>query len=183
MDDLKKNDGIKKFMRQLLTATCLTAASVGAAHGDTFTESTDFSDTFAAATALPAGTDVVTGQVFAPQSNDLFDFFQFSGLTPSEAFNVHFTSTLGNEVGGAVFNSGQGSLGIHGFNLGQPTDIGGIIPSDGKLVVEIFAQEGGPYTAALTTSSAVPEPATAPLAGLGMLAAGGLDWWRRRQKR
>ena len=179
--EVKNNDRVKKFVRHLLTATCLTAASVGAAHASTVTESTDFSDTFAGAFALPALTDVVIGEVFAPGSNDLDDYFQFSGLTPSVGFNVNFfTPNAGNVVGGEVLDSSANSFGSVGFD--PENDIGGTVPSDGLLVVRTFAQEGGPYTVTLTTESAVPEPSTAPLAGVGMLLAGGLDWWRRRQK-
>jgi hypothetical protein len=168
-------------MRHLLAATCLTAASVGAAGATTITESTDFSDTFATATALPAGTDIVNGQVINPQT-DLFDYFKFSGLTPLTLFNVHFfTPNAGLVVGGEVLDSSANSFGSIGFD--PENDVAGTVPSDGILVVRIFAQEGGPYTATLTTGSAVPEPSTAPLAGAGMLVAGALDWWRRRQKR
>jgi hypothetical protein len=181
MGSRKNSHRVKSFVRHLLAATCLTAASVGAAHASTFTESTDFSDTFAGATALPDGTDVVIGQVFAPGSGDFFDFFKFSDLTPSASFDVNFTSTTSDVVGGQVFDSAESSFGTVGFGLGYPKDINGIVPSDGILVVGITAEEGGPYTVKLTSPSAVPEPATTALTGLGMLLVGGLGW-RRRQK-
>ena len=180
VEDRKMKDPVKKFMRRLLTATCLTAASVGAAHAGTVTESTDFSDTFAGANALPGGTNVVIGQVFSPNT-DLFDYFKFTGLPPLTEFNVDFTSTTSDVVGGQVFDSSENSFGSVGFGLGYPQDIGGIIPANGTLVVGITAEEGGPYTVTLT--SGVPEPATSALSGLGLLLAGGLGWWRRRQKR
>ena len=174
-----RKDPVRKFIRQLLTATCLTAASAGAAHASTVTESTDFSNTFAGADALPGGATVVIGQVATP-TTDVADYFKFSGLTPSAGFNVDFTTSANGFVGAAVFDSSGNSLGSGGFDLGSPGDIGGTVPGNGILVVETFFQEGGPYTVTLT--NAVPEPATTTLSGLGMLLVGGLGW-RRRQKR
>lgn len=175
-----QSKSVKKFMRPLLAATCLTAASVGSAQASTVIESTDFSNTFAGANLLPVGTDVVTG-IVGPFS-DLDDFFTLVGLTPSAAFNVDFTtSNTHGFVGGEVLNSSEVSLGIGGFGV-DPLDIGGAVPADGMLVVRTFFQEGGDYSVRLT-SSAVPEPATSTLFGLGVALAGGLGWWRRRQKR
>lgn len=189
MDESRKNpDCVKKFMRHLLTATCLTAAGACAANADVFTESTDFGDTIGAATPLLSGTTQVIGDVFTPNNNnDLFDFFEFTGLPGSTAFKMSFSSTLSNVVGGQVYDSAHNPLGPLpagvGFGLGFPQSISGTIPSDGVLIVGITAEEGGPYTANLTTGDAVPEPSTAPLTGLGLAVAGGVDWWRRRHKR
>lgn len=190
MDKNRQNpDRVKKFMRHLLTATCLTAAGACAANADVFTESTDFSDTIGAATPLPAGTTEVIGAVFEPPGNfdDLFDFFEFTGLPGSAAFKISFASTLENVVGAQVFDSAQNPLGPLpfgvGFGLSFPGSISGTVPSDGVLIVGISAEEGGPYTADLATGDAVPEPSTVPLTGLGLALAGGVDWWRRRQKR
>jgi len=184
LDQSGKKDRLKKFTRQLLAATCLTAVTVGASHATTVTESTDFGDTFAAATLLPDGTDVVIGQVLAPGSNDFDDYFEFKDLTPSESFDMNFASSLSNVVGGQVYDSGDNPLGSGvGFGLGYPQDISGTIPSDGILVVGITAEEGGPYTVTLKTGSEAPEPSTTTVSGLGLLLAGGVDWLRRRQKR
>jgi len=172
---------VKKFLRHLLAATCLTAVGAVAANADTFTESTDFGDTFASASLLPAGTDTVIGQVFSPQTpSDLYDYFKFIGLTPSLGFDLNFASTLSNVVGGAAFDSSGNQIGSGvGFGLGYPQDITGIIPSDGALVVEIIAEEGGPYTVKLT--SEVPEPTALPIAAAGLLAVAGAQWRRRKK--
>lgn len=179
-----QSKAVKKFMRPLLAATCLTAASVGAVQASTVIESTDFSGTFAGANPLPVGTDVVTGFVSPNPNPDDNDFFKLSGLTPLAHFNVDFTTqgTRG-EVGGQVLTSGEASFGIGSFDLGRPLDIGGTIPADGMLVVRTFFSEGGDYSVHVTTSAAVPGPATSTLFGLGAALAGGLGWRRRTPKR
>ena len=155
----------KRFVRKLLTATCLGAVGAGAAHATPVTESTDFGNSFAERTLLSAGTYAVNGTV---GFGDDDDFFQLSGLTPLAPFTVHFATAQGPLIGAEVRNSADASLGSGGFDLNMPYDVSGDVPADGILVLRTFWQEGGPYQV-----SVVPEPATGALlaTGLGALAA------------
>lgn len=50
---MQKDAGFKKIARHLLATTCLTAAVAGMAGTTTFTETSDFSDTFVGSNVLP----------------------------------------------------------------------------------------------------------------------------------
>jgi len=164
----------RKLIRKLLAATCLTAAA-GAAQATTFTESTDFSNTFAGANLLPVGTDVVIGSVGNP-STDTDDYFELSGLTAGTPFDVNFTAipVFHGVIAAQVLDSSDASLGTGNFDQGMPLDLTGTIPSDGVLVVRTQWEEGGPYQ---VTLHAVPEPATGALVATGVAALVG----RRRK--
>ena len=150
-----------RFVRKLLTATCLGAAGASAAHATPITESTDFGNSFAARTLLPPGTYAVDGHV---GFGDDDDFFQLSGLTPLAPFTVHFATAQGPFIGGEVRTSADASLGIGGFDVNMPFDVSGSVPADGILVLRTFFQEGGPYQV-----SVVPEPATTTLLAAGLV--------------
>ena len=169
-------------MRELLAATCLTAATAAAAHAGTVAESTDFGNTFGSATVLPVGTDVVTGAVSSVTDND--DYFSFNGLLGGGSFSLSFLRSdccsnmnffLYNSSG-SLLNSGAANIVSNGLTAS------GTVPLDGILVAQAHYVEGGPYIANLTAplSATAPEPATMALAGLGIAVAGALS--RRRKE-
>ncbi len=182
---MQKSARLKKIARHLLATTCLTAAAAGVAGATTFTESTDFSNTFAGANALPIGTDVVNGSLFGSLAPDNDDYFQFSGLLAGSSFSLSAstpdTGWFGNFF---VFSSSQSQIGsAQPLQNATPANVGGIVPLDGILVVDVGLVEGfgaAAYTVSLTAPLAqTPEPST--LAGVGLGLAGALAL-RRRQK-
>lgn len=170
---------LKKFARGLLATTCLTVAA-GAAQAGTFTETTDFGNTYAAATSLPPGTDVVNGTLTWP--GDMDDFVRFSGLVGT-SYTLTETNASGLFSQLSVFSSSNGVTPIGGpVGVGSSgsNSVSGAIPGDGVLIVDVHNGEGsGGYSLNLQTSG-VPEPST--LGGVGIALAASLAM-RRRQKK
>jgi hypothetical protein len=166
---------VKKFARQLMTTTCLTAAAVGAAHAGVINETSvpggDFSNTFGGANVLPVDTTEVIGQI--NPSGDT-DFFEFSGLTAGGAYSL--TGIYTNIAQYGIFDSSDNPLNALTDN---PASLSGVIPGDGILVVEVQSNEQvAGYDLTLDPSSGAPEPASMAGAGLGLAGA-----WLLRRKR
>jgi hypothetical protein len=191
LSDTKKNQRVLKsldgFARGLLATTCLTVACGASALAGTINEVGDFPNS-GNGTLLPVGTDVVNGSIggFPFEGPlDTADWFEFQGLTSGNSF--HLTGAynpLGAEAGASLqlFTDGGTPLGNGTLESGGAI-LNGIVPGDGKLVVEILgsSQTSNGYTVSLSTSSAVPEPST--LGGTGLaLAAGALAWSRKRKR-
>ena len=117
------------------------------------------------------GTDRVFGAI-SPTGGDN-DFFAFSGLAAGTAYS--FVGTYENSQRVGVLNSGGGVLNAVVSNPAGP--FGGVVPSDGVLVVQVLQNEQTAFydlelTAQLAPTSGVPEPATVATVGLGLAAAG-----------
>jgi hypothetical protein len=199
---------VSKFAKTLLGATCLTAATGGAAVAGTITyqegvggQPSDWSNTFGAATSVAGatipGTTILMGSVaFAGGNDDPADFVEVTGLGAG-TFTVSALSTGGEAAGTAtlyVLNSsdtlleggggpqvdGAGLFGPGGVN---PLNFGSMaIPGDGNLVIEVeeWHEGNAAYTVTINTANgAVPEPGTLGLVGLGL--AGALRVARRRR--
>jgi hypothetical protein len=169
-----KTSTVKRFARELLTTTCLTVAATGAAQGAAFSEGGNFGidDQFGGSLgtvfALPVGTDRVFGAI-SPTGGDN-DFFAFSGLAAGTAYS--FVGTYENSQRVGVLNSGGGVLNAVVSNPAGP--FGGVVPSDGVLVVQVLQNEQVAYYDLQLTAqtTGVPEPATVATVGLGLAAAG-----------
>lgn len=165
---------LKKFVRALLAATCLTVAGSGAAHAGTFLESSlgggDFPDS-APGTSLPVGTTIVNGTL---SSFSDVDFFEFMNLAAGQSFTLTASTTTGYLLIEA-FDSGNTQIGsTQYFYSGVNGVISGTIPGDGMLIAEIRNSEGGSgdYSVSLDAPLAgVPEPTSAGLTVLGLAAA------------
>lgn len=185
---MQKSARLKKIARQLLATTCLTVAAVGVAGATTFTESTDFSNTFAGANALPLGTDNVNGTVSGYPTPDFDDYFRFSGLLAGSSFSLSASTPDANWFGTLlVFSSSHSQIGsTQNVQSTAVANASGIVPLDGILVVDVVMNEGSGQngyvvnlTAPLDLTAQTPEPST--LAGVGLGLAGALAL-RRRQK-
>lgn len=157
----------KNLKLALLAGTCLTT-SASVARGATVIETTDFSNSVAAAllVPLPVGTDNVTGTVTS--GTDMNDFMAFTSLAPGGTFILAFTGTFNNFD---VFDSSSVHVGSPAGVFGATSaTFTGTVPADGKLVAQVGYNEGSPYTVTLTADT-VPEPGAATLAGLSVAAA------------
>jgi len=168
-----RSKSLKKFVRALLAATCLTVAGSGAAHAGTFLESSlgggDFPNT-SPGTSLPVGTTTVDGTI---SSYSDVDFFEFMNLAAGQSFTLTASASAGYMLIEA-FDSGNTQIGSpQYFYSGVNGVISGTIPGDGMLIAEILNSEGGgAYSVSLDAPlSGVPEPATAGLTVLGLAAA------------
>ena len=169
---------LKKFMRGLLTTTCLTAAATGAAHASILNETSvagaDFGDTFALLNSLGSGVTEVIGQI-----NPSFehDYFSISGLAGGTSYTITglYTGSASYEV------LTSGNLVLNSIN-NNPASMSGTIPGDGILVVHVAQNEQiSTYDLTLTAaSSGVPEPGT--LAGAGLAVASGIALRRKLKK-
>jgi hypothetical protein len=181
---MQKTARLKKLARHLLATTCLTVAAAGMANATTFNESTDFGNIFSTASVLPVGTDVVNGDIIGGAEADFEDFFEFTGLLGGSAFSLTAIANTNVNAWGPIvrlFSSSAGVLGDpNSFSLGSPVVLGGFVPGDGILIVDIGGNEGtGSYTVTLDAGQPAPEPATMVSAGLGLAGALAL---RRKQK-
>jgi hypothetical protein len=180
VDQSNGKKSVTKFMRGLLAATCLTAASAGAAHAGTVTEVGDnFGHSFASATVLPGGTTTVIGSVGDGLNDDWFKFSGFSG-----AFDLRFTLTACCTAVSTVLDSTNTPIGSPSptpLTQGSPVDVTGTAPLNGVLVVQMAQNEGSSYQVDVISGlSAAPEPGAGLLTGLG--AAAGLLGLRRRKR-
>ncbi len=171
---------LKKFIRSLLSATCLTLAGSGVASATTFFESSvgDFPGT-SPGTSLPIGTTLVNGSI-TPATD--VDFFEFMGLAAGQSFTLT-GSAPSNDFFMSAFNSSNTQFGTaqEMFNNHNAV-ITGTTPGDGNLIVEIVTspseQNAGAYSVSLSAVLA-PEPASVALTGIGLAAAAALA--RRRK--
>lgn len=201
---MTRQKSLERFTKSLLATTCLTVAAGATASGAAITEGTlpapDDFDNSQNGNLLPSGTTSVDGGLnaffdFESSSvvGDTSDWFQFQGLTPGANFSLKLSliSFSGEGfVGGAVFD-GSGPLtpidsGGLGFSAGNMVTLNGVVPGDGRLVVNLGSEISGEgvlasYTADLTTD-AVPEPSTLGTAGLGLAAVAAATWNRRRKQ-
>lgn len=185
---MNASSALKKLARRLLATTCLTAATIGAAGAATVTESTDFGNTFGTASVLPAGTDQVLGAAGGTSGSENVDFFKFTGLLPGSAytFSGSYIAAGNDPLNVGVLNSAQSFL---NSLQNRPATFGGIVPSDGMLVVQVSPVCGDSctvnYDLTLTATSAttgIPEPGTAATAALGLAAAAAFGARRRRSE-
>jgi hypothetical protein len=157
----------KRMIRQLMAATCLTAAG---AEASTFLESSlpgaDFGNTPFDANVLPAGTTTVQSVVGSPD----LDYWRFENLKPG-TYSYSLTS---NNLSGYLdfYNSAIGYLGGTSVPASGEVTVG----ADGILIAgitELFAVTPGDtsYTFTLDIPNEVPEPSTAAMAAIGLGAA------------
>lgn len=208
-----------RYARALLATTCLTMASTHGVMASTITEGVppapdDFPN-FSNGYALPTGTDTVIGNLGGQLPNeggrDTQDWFEFSGLTAGANYVLTANYYLLNAEAGvkaSLYTDGGSFIGTGSLEVafgGIGAVFNGTVPSDGKLVVDVFleqeesqpgtafvpsvvpnfqtpSQESPAYIVNLSTpTSGVPEPAT--LGGVGLaLTAGAVAWNRRRKK-
>ena len=162
---------------KLLTAVFLAAVLAASARASGVTEGADFSNTFAGANLMPAGTTQVNGTV-SPDSGGDTDFFKFANLQPGSTYLFAVSLTFGVPSYG-VLDSGSNFL---NGPIAYSDSMSGIVPGDGVLVVEVQATSNwGYYTvdANLQEGSAIPEPATLAVAGLALAA---LSLRRKRRR-
>lgn len=185
---------LKRLSRRLLATTCLTLAGVGAAHAVTINESSapgsDFGNTLATATNLSAiaplavpGTNTANGALATSGDTDFFTFT----AEPGTAFTYSITDTSNGQGRATVLNSSNGNIGstapLTTFAFtGSPISGSGIVPTDGKIIVDIITgcECGFSYSASVSAPSA-PEPGTLADLGLGLGLAGAIALGRRRR--
>jgi hypothetical protein len=150
---------IRRMARTLLASTCLTVA----ANASTLTEPPDFSSTFGAPTAIPAGTTRIEGSLST--FTDSSDYLRWQGLTPGSILNVFYQDQSPDMY--ASYWHGSGPTYVAGsLNIG-PNSI--TVPSDGIVNFSVGLEGmGGPYS--LDFGSPVPEPGTLTTLGLGAAA-------------
>ena len=125
-------------------------------------------------------TDVVNGAIGGALSTDPADFFQLTGLLAGSSFSLTaLTTDLSFFANFQVFDSSQSQIGTGGsFQNGLPANVGGIVPLDGILVVNVAQSEGsGAYTVDLNAQTL--EPST--LAGVGLGLTGAMALRRKRK--
>jgi hypothetical protein len=191
---MNKTARLKRLSRHLLATTCLTLAGVGAAHATTINETsapgTDFGSTFGTATNLSSiaalavpGTNNALGALSG--GGDL-DYFTFTG-EPGTAFSYNITDTSNGQGRATILNSlaanigSTASLTTFAFN-GSPLTGTGLVPTDGKIIVDIVTgcECGFSYNATVSAPNA-PEPGTLADVGLGLGLAGAIALGRRRR--
>src|SRR5580698_8029893 len=138
----KSRSGWEGFARVAMATTSLSLAVGGIATASTITEGTppapaDFPNV-SPGYPLPVGTTTVFGSV--NKVSDAQDWFEFQGLQPGQAFSVHGNDIpTGQEAGTSVFVYNSSNTPIaSGVEIGEGggAATGGIIPGDGKLIVE-----------------------------------------------
>ena len=194
---------VSRFAKTLLGATCLTAATGGAALAGsiTYSEGSGIAPspwpTTAPGTALPAagnpGTTIVNG--FTNDSNARDGFFELTGLGIG-TFTLSADVTEGGDTVIRVFDDSSNLLegggdhqtsgpGLFGPTTSNPLNFSSLgIPSDGNLVIEIldYHEDSASYSVTVnTTGNGVPEPTTVGLVGLGLAGALTLSRKRRQQ--
>jgi len=155
-----------------------------------------FGDTFASSTVLPAGTDVVQGEVHdyltcyleTPEclteenqeyySQDWNDYITFTGLAPGTNFSISFieeSSDLGvyievlDSLESVLASSWISTFGQIG-SWPESFTFDGIVPDSGQLVIHAaVGQDHSNYRVTLDAMY-VPEPGTALLLGAGLAA-------------
>jgi hypothetical protein len=157
----------KRMMRQLMAATCLTAAG---AEASTFLESSlpggDFANSPFDANVLPVGTTTVQSVVGAPD----LDYWRFENLTPGtysytitgsnlNGYLDFYNSSLGYLTGRPISGSGEVTVGADGILIAGVTELWSTAPGDTS------------YTFTLDIPNEVPEPSTAAMAAIGLGAA------------
>lgn len=169
--------GDRAAAKTLLAAACAGLLAPVVAEATPFVEATDFGNTFATRTTLPAGTDNVAGTVNT--TNDLNDFYRLTGLPANQPITIGYSASYAAPSGLAdyeldLFTDTQSQLVIRqlfpnagGAPLSSTVQV--TVPADGVLVARSAFTEGGNGVISYTLS--VPEPsAAATLAGIGALA-------------
>ena len=169
---------MNNLKRVLLGTTCLTIVGALPAAATSFTESTDFSNTFAGANLLAGGTDTVNGFLECCGAEDYADFFTFQGLAAGDyvfalttGSHSYDSSTADLYLLGSSSSAFSGILnGSQAFHLGE----------SGNVTVGVnLSGESAAYTATLSAQSpTTPEPSTLLLGAAGLVGA--LAWRRRR---
>jgi PEP-CTERM motif len=198
---------VSKFAKTLLGATCLTAATGGAAMAGniTFTEGSGgvpspFSSSQASPTPLTVNAgppEMITVNGSTNGDSAPAGFFELTGLGTGTftlsaqvteggdtAISVFTDASLGNtllEGGGGFQTLGPG---LFGPDFSNPLNFPSLaIPSDGNLVIEmdVYQEDSAGYTVTVNTAAgSVPEPSTLGMLGLGL--AGALTLSRKRRK-
>lgn len=172
-----------RFLQQrvLLAAVCCGLIGVGTARASTVTESTDFSNSTAGPTLLPAGTNQVIGTLTnVNPPADLEDDVLFTGIIPG---TVPFSYDLGNPDNdtewtfditfydaNANFITSQT---VTAFDSLTGT-VGVVVPGDGKILLQTtFQGAHANYTLGFEKTflqSTVPEPGSAAIGAIGVAA-------------
>ncbi len=212
---------LENLARGLLATTCLTVACGTGAVAGTVTEPIGAFPNSSPGYLLPVGTTIVNGFAGEQPSEAGFDspdWFEFQGLTPGDTYTLTAVydplgprPTTGNGESGlsiSLFTSSQTPLftaySMEGAGVSGANALMGIVPSDGRLDVEMTAEageggsqpivgelrsqqlrsqqavEGGSYYQVTLSQSAIPEPGTLATAGLAL--AGALAWRRKRRQ-
>lgn len=172
---MDKTSKLKKLAGRLLATTCLTVATAAIASASPYTG--PYGHTFGTATDVGLDTPV-TGTLAGPGE----DYFEFEGLTASDTLSSILTivNTGGIRDMQVTLFTSTGTTIMSGeiVDPGDTASLTGSVPGNGDVVVEIrtFEEPGTSFSA--TLSSAVPEPATLSVVGLGLLGLGAL---RRRR--
>jgi hypothetical protein len=170
--------------KMILAAACGGMIGTSAAQAATVSEPPDFGDSFGAATVLPGGTNQIEGSVEAGSLGNPIDFARFNGLIPSASIDIDYAISnvlMGGETSISLvfFNSGGGTIGSVAINQASPASgqVGVTVPLDGSIVAQVNFQayDSDPtldYTisfdeSALQEETAIPEPTSAAIAGLG----------------
>jgi hypothetical protein len=173
-----KDSRLKKLARTLLTTTCLTAAA-GAAHANTFLESSfgggDFSNVLTSPSNIGVTADVVQGTLETPCCTDTADFFQIPGLVAGAKYTLSYVQNSG--FSGVLLQLYDGTTTFSGpYGSGSVTTI--TVPVDNNLVFGIAGSEG-PSSYTIGFAAQAPEPGTLGLAATALASALAL---RRRKK-
>jgi hypothetical protein len=155
------SSNLHRLKLALLAGTCLSGTSSAA----TVVESTDFGNTFATTTSLPAGTNEVMGTISNSPPSDLTDYFSFTNLISGAAFSISYAGGYHNFD---VLDSAEVSFG--GVSGTTATTISGTVPTNGMLIARVGYNEGAPSYTVNINSEAVPEPSGALLGGIGLTA-------------
>jgi hypothetical protein len=167
--------------RLLLAAACGGMLAAPAARAAIVNEATDFSNTGASPTVLPAGTYGVNGHVDYPEDQD--DYFRFAGLDGNYgSLSIGYNMTPDGVRGGeysldlVFLNSALGQIGFAHFSQLGPLNgsVNVTVPNDGVIIGRVVqnyadANDGTSYAVSFDPA-AVPEPGTAAMIGLSAAA-------------
>jgi hypothetical protein len=183
--------GPNRLTRSLMASTCLTMVSATGAMATTFNESSAPGGVFpntGPGFALPVGTTIVNGSLFG---ENVYNFFEFTGL-PAGELAVFGSTSPGGQFGDtfSVFTSGLSLLTEGALPTALGFLDGGVVPPDGDLVIGVgsHTETASNYTIEIevvpthTESPGLPGvPEPSGLLGTGLAVAAGALAWRRRR--